>query len=129
MLKDTLKKSIPIYLQVPFGDESLHDDLRNKVELEVANYLNNREHISHRQDPLLWWRENKYLYPNLARTARKWLCVCVTSTPSERVFSNCGVALTAKRSKMKGSSLRSQILLKNNMDSVSLTIDDISNAL
>jgi hypothetical protein len=41
----------------------------------------------------LWWRENKHLYLNIAWTAHKWLCVPATSTPSERVFSNCGVAL------------------------------------
>ena len=110
-------------------DESKDDGLRQKIELEVANYLNNSEHISRRQDPLSWWRENKYLYPRLALTARKWLCVCATSTPSERVFSNCGVALTAKRSRMKGSCLQNQILLKNNIDAVTITIDDILNAL
>ena len=51
------------------------DDLGNKVELEIANYLNSMAHISHHQDPLLWWRENKHIYPNIARTAHKWLCI------------------------------------------------------
>jgi hypothetical protein len=126
---DSLPKHGRQFLQaLPEGD-SFCDDLRNKVELEIANYLNNTAHISHHQDPLLWWRENKHLYLNIAWTAHKWLCVPATSTPSERVFSNCGVALTAKRSKMKGSCLKSQILLKNNMHSVSLTIDNILNTL
>ena len=112
-----------------FVQSSFCDDLGNTVELEIANYLNSTAHISHHQDPLLWWRENKHIYPNIARTARKWLCIPVSSTPSEHVFSNCGVALTAKRSKMKGSCLQNQILIKNNMHSVSLTIDNILNTL
>jgi hypothetical protein len=117
------------FLQAFPEADSFHDDLRNRVELKVVNYLNKMAHISHHQDPLLWWRENKHLYPNIAQTARKWLCIPATSTPSERVFSNCGVAVTAKRSKMKGSCLKSQILLKNNMHSVSLIIDNILNTL
>ena len=34
-------------------NESKHDDLIRKTEVEVAKYLTNSEHISHRQDPLL----------------------------------------------------------------------------
>ncbi len=37
---------------------------------------------------LMWSKGNKYLYPRLSLTARKWLRTCVTSTPPERVFSN-----------------------------------------
>lgn len=82
-------------------DALFRDELRTKVELEVANYLNIPVHISHRQDPLVWWRENKHLYPNLARTARKWLCVCATSTPSERVFFQLWCCADSKALKAK----------------------------
>ena len=42
-------------------------------------------------DPLEWWRENKHIYPNVAKCARMWLSAPVTSTPSERVFLICGM--------------------------------------
>lgn len=37
-------------------------------------------------DPLLWWKEKRDNYPRVSLAARKWLSVCSTSTPSERVF-------------------------------------------
>ncbi len=62
-------------------------------------------------------------------SARRWLCVCATSTLSEHVLSNCGVASTAKRSKLNGSCLKSQIRIQNNMKGVCLTVDNIMNTL
>ena len=84
-------------VETPCQWKEVREQLRNIVELEFANYLNNPVALAHNQCALKWWRENRNLYPNLARTAQKWLCVCATSTPSERVFSNCGVALTTKK--------------------------------
>jgi hAT family C-terminal dimerisation region len=109
--------------------DEVREQCRNIVKLEFANYLNNPSPLAHNQCPLGWWRDNRHLYPNLARTAQKWLCVCATSAPSEHFFSNCGVALTAKRSKLNGSCLKSQILFKNNMKGLTLTVDDIINTL
>jgi hAT family C-terminal dimerisation region len=43
----------------------------------------------------VWWKERKDRFPKVALAARKWLSVCSTSTPSERVFSICGVVDTA----------------------------------
>ena len=39
--------------------------------------------------PLGWWRERKDNYPLLSKLARKYLAVQATSTPAERVMSNC----------------------------------------
>lgn len=39
---------------------------------------------------LLWWKDKRNQYPRVSLAARKWLCVCSISTPSERVFSICG---------------------------------------
>lgn len=107
-----------------------HIQLRKgHIQLELGNYLSPKTIVSSREDPLEWWKKNHNIFPNLALTARKWLSVCATSTASERVFSSCGVALTAKRSKMSGSTLQAQILLKNNLPCSDLSIDDMANAL
>jgi len=48
--------------------------------------------------PMDWWMFediNSHTLPNLGVNG----CVTATSTPSERVFSNCGLALKAKRSR------------------------------
>jgi len=49
--------------------------------------------------PMDWCKVHRHQFPCIAQLARKWLCVTATSTPSERVFSNCGSALKAKRSR------------------------------
>ena len=69
-----------------------------------------------RDNPLNWWNQNCSRYPNIARVARKWLAVTATSTPSERVFSICGLVDTAKRSKMLGESIEAQVFVHNNYD-------------
>ena len=43
--------------------------------------------------------KNKHVYPNVATLARKWLSVTATSTPSERVFSICGIVDTARQNR------------------------------
>lgn len=69
-----------------------------------------------KENPLNWWNQNRFRYPNIARVARKWLAVTATSTPSERVFSICGLVDTAKRSKMLGESIEAQVFVHNNYD-------------
>lgn len=49
-------------------------------------------------NPLLWWREFSASFPNLAILAKKYLCICDTSSPSERLFSVAGNIVTEKRS-------------------------------
>ena len=53
-------------------------------------------------DPFLWWRTRKELYPCMFQLARKYLCVQGTSTPAERVISRLGEVLSKKRLAMLG---------------------------
>ena len=66
-------------------------------------------------NPIHWWRENLSKFNNIALAARKWLCVPATSTPSERVFSICGIVNQAKRSRLTGKSIQSQVFIHNNI--------------
>ena len=47
--------------------------------------------------PVSWWKSRSSVYPNLARTARYYLCVPATSVPSERAFSLSGNIISKKR--------------------------------
>jgi len=89
------------------------DKMLSLVTHEVTSYLCEVESRNVKSE-LLWWKENHIRFPNVARVARKWLGVVATSTPSERVFSICGVADTAKRSRMTGESIEKQVFLHNN---------------
>ena len=41
-------------------------------------------------EPLSWWKREQHSFPILAQLAHKYLCVCGTSVPSERLFSQAG---------------------------------------
>lgn len=96
----------------------VEEKLKITVMQEVHSYLldigNYGDLDGSKLDPLVWWRVNRFKYPHVAVAARKWLSVTATSTPSERVFSICGVVDTAKRSCMVGESIENQVFLHNN---------------
>jgi hypothetical protein len=110
-------------------DDHEKELLRAAVLREVENYLDPQLYVRPTDSPLVWWREHRFQFPRIAVVARKWLSVPASSTPSERVFSHCGVALTAKRASMRGEALMNQILLKNNIKHVNLSFADVKKAL
>ena len=48
-------------------------------------------------DPLSWWKREQQSFPILAQLACKYLCVCGTSVPSERLFSQAGYIVNELR--------------------------------
>ena len=92
------------------------NDNRGKDEIarEVENYRAEPEMSKDEEDLLQWWRERRTRYPNLARLARKYLCVPATSTQSERVFSALGWLLNKRRLCLTGSHVNNQMFLKDN---------------
>lgn len=77
-----------------------------------------------KDNPLEWWRLHCFRFPNIARVARKWLSVTATSTPSERVFSICGLVDSCKRSQMLGESIEAQVFVHNNYNECQNAIND-----
>ena len=51
-------------------------------------------------DPLQWWKHEEKHLPVLAVLAKKYLCICGTSVPSERLFSKSGFIVDAFRSRL-----------------------------
>ena len=88
---------------------------RVQARQEALMYLTTTQAIvKHTFDPLDWWRENICKFPNVGAVARKWLSVPATSTPSERIFSICGIVNSAKRSSLAGKSIENQVFVHNN---------------
>ena len=54
-------------------------------------------------------------YQDLARVARNWLVVLETSTPSERMFSICGLVDTSEGLILLGVSIEKQVFHYNNI--------------
>ncbi|CAB4377356.1 unnamed protein product [Rhizophagus irregularis] len=56
---------------------------------EIDKYLEINEE-GKETDPLEWWKLHEKKFPILASIARKYLGICATSVPSERLFSDVG---------------------------------------
>src|SRR5438132_5694077 len=63
---------------------------------EITEYLALKD-INFESDPLVWWFEHEKRFPILSNLAKKYLAVYSCSTSSERLFSDAGNVLTAKR--------------------------------
>ena len=87
---------------------------QQKAEIEVESYL--RIPLQDVEgDPLQWWKVEEKNYPILATLARKYLCICATSSPSERLFSTSGLLVTPKRSSLKPDKVNMLVFLSRNL--------------
>lgn len=82
---------------------------------EVSKYLS-EPLPPKRDDPLLWWSNNRNVYPRLARLALRFLCVQGTSTPIERIWSVAGNILTPKRASMDTDKVEQHVFLSENVE-------------
>ena len=81
----------------PIDDEDL--SCEEKVEKELRRY-EEYPPVSIDTDPLGWWEHEEQKFPNLKCLARKYLCICGTSVPSERLFSRGGNIVNAQRNRL-----------------------------
>lgn len=65
-------------------------------------------------DVLQWWKTNRDLFPILADMARQVLCIPVSSSSSERVFSTAGQILSDLRQNMSTSLTTKIVFIKKN---------------
>ena len=66
-------------------------------------------------DALSWWRTNLHSCPILVHLARKYLCVCGTSVPSERLFSQAGYIVNHLRTHLSPEHVNMLVFLAKNM--------------
>lgn len=64
----------------------------------MDKYLEERI-LTRNSDPLTWWEERKFAFPNLYKVMKSRLCVPATSVPSERMFSKTGQICNERRSR------------------------------
>lgn len=86
---------------------------RIRADTEVARYLQ-EEALDLHSDPLAWWRDNQARFPLLSKVARKYMTICATSAPSERVFSAAGNIVTPLRSSLKPDKVNMLVFLARN---------------
>ena len=71
-------------------DEVVEDELKAYLALPQIKYKTEK-------DAMLWWQENEHRFPNIAVMARQYLGCPATSASVERLFSQVGIAFSAKR--------------------------------
>lgn len=67
---------------------------------------------------LSFWKDNKSSLPLLGELVKKYLCIPVTSTSSERAFSYAGILLSAKRSSLSPYVVEKTLFIHDNYDIV-----------
>ena len=82
-------------------------------EDEVSCYERLRD-IKVKEDPLNWWLNNRNNFPTLTQLARKYLSIPATSVPSERLFSDAGNHISAKRTQLAPDLVNKVLFLKRN---------------
>lgn len=80
---------------------------------EIAEYFQ-LEEIDLEDDPFIWWCNRQERFPILSFLAKKYLSVYACSTASERLFSDAGNLLTAKRTRINPNLFKKLIFLKRN---------------
>ena len=66
------------------------------------------------QDPVAWWWGKRDTLPNLSALSEVYLCVQASSTPSERVFSCAGQAISQERCRILPEKANMLIFLQKN---------------
>lgn len=112
-LKDqNLQDLIVVSCQLPVNQNPSLTS-HERVKIELATYLQSPKSDAE-SDPPLWWQSQDQNFPVLAVLAKKYLCICATSTSSERLFSTSGTIVTPKRSCLKPDMVNMLVFLSKN---------------
>ncbi|EXX66335.1 hypothetical protein RirG_124790 [Rhizophagus irregularis DAOM 197198w] len=74
--------------------------------------------VRENKNPLNWWKTKKENFPILSIIAQKYLGIPATSVASERLFSDAGNYITAKRSLLDPNLVGKMVFLKRNMQTM-----------
>nr|CAI5847648.1 unnamed protein product [Callosobruchus analis] len=85
----------------------------SKAIIEVQRYLE-IDILARHEDPLKFWRQQHFNFPNLSSIAKERLCVLATSVPCERQFSKASQMITDRRNKLSPSKAEKLIFLNSN---------------
>nr|XP_015802887.2 E3 SUMO-protein ligase ZBED1-like [Nothobranchius furzeri] len=88
--------------------------ITEQVQKELDTYKR-LPRIPSGQDPVAWWWSKRDTLPNLSALSNTYLCVPASSTPSERVFSCAGHAISQERCRILPEKANMVIFLQKNI--------------
>jgi hypothetical protein len=93
-------------------DEDPAIKAQHELDEEVDRYLKIAE--NREADPLLWWRNNRALFPKIALLAREMLAVPASSAGAERVFKSLSLALSKQRRRLQDQHAENIVFIHEN---------------
>ncbi|CAF3834344.1 unnamed protein product [Rotaria sordida] len=94
------------------SNENLSNDDDDPYD-EVIEYMKSKVNYENDEDVLSWWKKHSCIYPQLSRLAAALLSIPSSSASSERIFSEAGRILEARRQQLNPESLDSLVFLRN----------------
>lgn len=85
-----------------------------KIKKEIEEY-DRLQLLDSELDPLQWWKVHQIVLPTLSKLAQKYLCICATSSASERIFSCSGNIASKKRTLLKPDKVNMLVFLAQNL--------------
>jgi hypothetical protein len=79
-----------------------------QLDLTRCTYSNDEN-----DNPLLFWKEQRHLLPNLSILAKKTFCIPASSAAVERTFSSAGVVISQRRTNINPSTVNDIILVRS----------------
>lgn len=70
----------------------------SSLEIEIQRFIERRENID---NILLFWKNNKHLYPKLSKIAKVLLAIPATTSKSGSAFSIAGCLIRSKRARIE----------------------------
>jgi hypothetical protein len=99
-------------------EDLLEKEMKAYNEVEAVPWyvedINGRM-ISSFHDPLLWWQNNKNIFPILSNASTRILSIPAASSPAERTFSGTGQTITADRNRLTGMHVNDEITVRGCM--------------
>ena len=92
------------------------NDTESNGNMEVDRFLREPV-INSEENSLEWWKRNQERFPNIAKLARRYLCIPATSVPAERVFSTAGLVINQQRCSLLPENVDMLIFLNKNLPS------------
>ncbi|XP_048040485.1 E3 SUMO-protein ligase ZBED1-like [Megalobrama amblycephala] len=108
------RKTLGSFFKAAQGNDDKSSSLEQAVSTELEAYLLTCN-IDSEDDPLIWWRQNSNVYPQLSVLVKKYLCIPATSSPSEQLFSTGGNIVTCHRASLKPEHVDRLVFLARNL--------------
>lgn len=81
---------------------------------ELGRYSSLKAGVEENSCPLLFYKKNNHLLPNMAKISKMIFCITASSVPSECMFSSAGELISQKRTRLNPECAQDLLLLHKN---------------